>query len=79
MSNGMRLAEPVTRPPWRKRWSPLAREITIVLIVKLAALTFLWWAFFSHPVTRRMTIDAGQVGAHLAGNPAPKESASADR
>ncbi|HEX7271422.1 MAG TPA: hypothetical protein VF420_04635 [Casimicrobiaceae bacterium] len=79
MSNGMRLAEPVTRPPWRKRWSPLAREITIVLIVKFAALTFLWWAFFSHPMARYMTIDAGQVGAHLTGNSAPKESASADR
>ena len=78
MSNGMRLAEPVTRPPWRKRWSPLAREITVVLIVKFAALTFLWWAFFSHPVTHHMTIDARQVGVHLAGSAAPKESASAD-
>jgi len=37
------------RSLWRN-WlpaDPLAREITVVLLVKLAAIFLLWWAFFS--------------------------------
>jgi hypothetical protein len=59
--------------------SPLGRDVAIILAVKFAALVLLWWAFFSHPVARHMTIEASQVEAHLAGNPAPGESTNAAR
>jgi uncharacterized membrane protein len=67
---------------WRARWvrlSPLGRDITVVLVVKLAALGLLWWAFFSHPAARPMTVDPAPVDAHLLPSASPEEFPHADR
>ncbi|MHB8533896.1 MAG: cytochrome oxidase putative small subunit CydP [Sulfuricaulis sp.] len=37
------------------RDKPLAREITLVLLVKLFLIFGLWYAFFSHPIDRELT------------------------
>ena len=37
------------------RNNALAREITIVLLVKLFLILGLWYAFFSHPLDRHLT------------------------
>ena len=55
------------------RWSSLAREITIILIVKAAALYLIWFAFFSHPMGRHL--DAGGVAQSLVPTPAAKAQA----
>jgi len=49
------------------RANPLARHITIVLVVKVLLLTLIWWLFFRLP-------DSGMseridVGAHIAAPP----------
>ena len=41
----------------------LALEITLVLMIKLAALAMIWYVWFSDPEERR--IDAERVGARL--------------
>jgi hypothetical protein len=63
----------------RVRLSPLGRDITMVLALKLAALAILWWAFFSHPVARHMVVEAGKIEAHFAPVTASEESSSAVR
>jgi len=53
---------------WRgaiSRLSPLAREITLVLILKLALLGLIWWAFFSEPAARHMRLDPDRVQQQL--------------
>jgi hypothetical protein len=47
---------------WR---DSLAREITLVLVVKIALIFALWWFFFDLPDNQH--IDATQVGSHLVG------------
>jgi hypothetical protein len=67
---------------WRARWrrlSPLSRDLTALLVVKLAALGLLWWAFFSHPLAQHRGVDPPRVAAHLAAAPSPEQSAHADR
>ena len=54
-------------------------DITVILVAKLAALTLLWWAFFSHPATRHTVVDSPRVAAHLATASNPEQSAHADR
>ena len=54
----------------RPRWSSLAREITIVLVVKTIALSLIWLAFFSSPAGRHL--DAGGVAQSLLSPPAHK-------
>ncbi len=63
----------------RVRLSPLGRDISIVLAVKLAALALLWWAFFSHPVAPDMSVPAPSVAAHLVPPMTPEQSPHADR
>ena len=41
----------------------LAREITVVLMIKLAAMAMIWHVWFSDPEERR--IDAERVGARM--------------
>jgi len=68
MSDRGDLIELLTLPRWRARWarlSPLGRDIIVILVVKFAALALLWWAFFSHPAARHMTVEAPRVEAHL--------------
>jgi alkylhydroperoxidase family enzyme len=67
---------------WRARWgrlSPLSRDISLVLVAKLAALGLLWWVFFSHPAPRQSVVDSPRVAAHLATASNPEPSAHADR
>jgi len=66
---------PVPRPP--RRFSPLAREITVVLVVKAAALYVIWLAFFSAPAGR--SLDAGGVAHSLVSPPAQAEPQETDR
>jgi hypothetical protein len=41
----------------RRRISPLARDIGVVLVVKALVLTALWFAFFRDPTAPGMTMD----------------------
>ncbi len=54
----------------RPRWSSLAREVTIVLVVKMIALSLIWLAFFSSPAGRHL--DAEGVAQSLLPPPAHK-------
>lgn len=49
----------------------LALTIALALVVKLALLYGLWYAFFSHPQTRKMRLPTAQVERHLLAAPAP--------
>ncbi len=51
---------------WRH---PLVREIALVLVVKIALIFGLWWAFFDLPDDQR--VGAVQAGAHVAGTALP--------
>ena len=58
--------------PFLQRWrgaisrlSLLAREITLVLLLKLLLLGLIWWAFFSEPPARHMLLDPGRVQQKL--------------
>ena len=70
------MADSGSRP--RRRWSSLAREITVILVIKAAALYVIWLAFFSAPFGRHL--DAGGVARSLVDPPAqatPQETDSA--
>jgi hypothetical protein len=54
-------------PAGGRRHRTLRREITWVLIMKLAALTLLWLAFFSP--SHRPQVDGRTVGERLGANP----------
>jgi hypothetical protein len=72
----------LTPARWRARWvrlSPLCRDLTLVLVVKFAALGMLWLAFFSHPAARPTPLDSPRVGAHVAPAPDSGQAAHADR
>jgi hypothetical protein len=63
-----------SRPSPKGRLSPLSRDILIILAVKFVLLAGLWWAFFSHPVARDMSVDPQRVDARLFG---PSRASSA--
>lgn len=78
---GDRTGQP-PRPRWGARWvrlGPLGRDLTVVLAVKIVALALLWWAFFSHPVTRHMQIASPTVAAHLVPAASPEHPPHAYR
>ncbi len=55
------------------RGNPLAREITVVLLVKLLLIFGLWYAFFSHPIERQLTdrgVSAVILGQNARATPA---------
>ncbi|RQS66292.1 hypothetical protein DID96_24375 [Burkholderia sp. Bp8963] len=62
---------------WRGRiatWArgpTLARDITFVLIVKLALLMALKYAFFNHPQAEHMSLPPAAVAEKLLSVPAP--------
>lgn len=65
---------------WQARWlrlSPLGRDITVVLVVKLGALALLWWLFFSHPAARHPAPLWPAASAPIS--PTPERSPHADR
>ncbi|MEB0010164.1 hypothetical protein QN379_23295 [Glaciimonas sp. Gout2] len=55
---------------FQKRWSrlPLAVEITIIVIIKLALLFVLWKLFFSEPQTKKMRMPSALVEQHFLTN-----------
>ena len=82
MSDRGDLIERLTLPRWRARWarsSPLGRDLAVILVVKFAALALLWWAFFSHPAARHMTVEPPRVETHLIPSTNPEESPRAVR
>jgi len=44
---------------------PLALEITLVLIIKLAIIFLLWKTFFSKPQAKKMLVPLPQMEQHL--------------
>lgn len=52
-------------PIFSKSQQPLAREISVILIVKILLLLLLWWLFFQVPESRR--IHTPQVSTHVVG------------
>ena len=61
---GLRNSLAAARARWL-RLSPLARDITLVLLAKAAILGLLWWAFFSTPTAPRMAMDPQRVESRL--------------
>jgi hypothetical protein len=55
----------------KKRFTrlPLAVEITLILIVKIALLALLWKAFFSEPQTKKMRMPTALVERHFLSQP----------
>ena len=75
---------PLRPPPenWRERLvraSPLARDITIILLVKAGALALLWWAFFAAPFARQLTLDPKAVDRQLLTMPPAGDAGRAAR
>ena len=62
---------------WRR--SPLARDIVVILVVKVLVLYALWFAFFRAPVARHMTMDPKAVELQVAGPRPPSEAPNAVR
>ena len=59
--------------PRRRRFSPLARDIVVILIVKAFLLGLLWLAFFRSPAAPQMTMDPQRVEQNiLAPTPSPE-------
>ncbi len=48
---------------------PLALEITLILVVKVALLFVLWKLCFSQPQVKKMRMPTNQVEQHLLGSP----------
>lgn len=73
----------MTRPiSARWRWPrlthlPLALEIALALLFKLALLLALWHAFFSQPQARHMLLPTPQVEQHLLAGAAPAAASTA--
>ena len=55
---------------------PLAREISLAVLLKIAILTILWAMFFSAPQTRKMAMPTLQVEQHLLAETAASNSPS---
>jgi hypothetical protein len=74
------MPEPHSRPPRSQRLA-LWQEITLVLVIKLIALYFIWLAFFSAPTGRHL--DADGVSQSLLttppSNPYQQETGHAPR
>ncbi|MBU9519891.1 cytochrome oxidase putative small subunit CydP [Burkholderia multivorans] len=69
--------EPARTRGWRARvvaWAhgpTLARDITLVLILKLILLMSLKYAFFNHPQAEHMSLPPAAVAEKLLSVPAP--------
>ncbi len=61
------------RPPSRRTWwsrqSPLARDITVVLIVKAVLLGLLWFTFFRAPAAPGMSMPPHEVAHRMITQP----------
>ncbi|MEO8599687.1 MAG: cytochrome oxidase putative small subunit CydP [bacterium] len=54
---------------------PLALEITLALLLKIAIIFALWYAFFSNPQTKHMLLPTEQVEQHLLTSASDSNSA----
>ena len=72
-------ARPASRLGQWQRLSPLARDIVIVLVVKVLVLCAIWFAFFRTPVARHMTMEPREVEQQVAGPGVHPEPAHAVR
>ena len=65
---------PTAGPPSRqRRFSPLARDIALILMVKAIVLAFLWFAFFRSPAAPHMAMEPQRVERNiLAPAPSPE-------
>jgi hypothetical protein len=59
------IRDPLQADDWWRH--PLAREIAVVLAVKLALLFLLWWLFFDLPADRQ--VDTDDVRTFITGSP----------
>jgi hypothetical protein len=66
----MRFLLALCRAHW-KRLSPLARDVTFVLVLKVTALSILWALFFSAPLARHMNVAPDRVAERLLAPSAP--------
>jgi hypothetical protein len=66
------------RDRW-KRLSPLTRDVTFVLVLKVTGLCLLWSLFFSAPMAHRMSLLPDRVAERLVAPPPPSEEADARR
>ena len=64
------------RARW-KRLSTLTRDVTLVLLFKLAALGLIWWLFFSAPLAPRMQVAPDRVADRLLAPLPPPAAADA--
>ena len=64
------------RARW-KRLSPLTRDVTFVLVLKVWALALLWSLFFSAPLARHMSVAPDQVAQQFVSPSAPPKEADA--
>lgn len=51
--------------PQRRPFSPLARDLALILIVKAIVLGILWLAFFRSPAAPHMTMDPQRVEQNI--------------
>jgi hypothetical protein len=59
------------------RWrSVLRRELSLLLLLKVAALVLLWWLFFSP--AHRIAVDGAATGRRLALEQSPASAAKSD-
>ena len=73
----MRSLLAVCRARW-KSLSPLTRDVTFVLVLKVTALSILWSFFFSAPLARHMSVVPDRVAERLLAPAAlPPEAADA--
>jgi len=63
----------------RRRLSPLARDIVVILAVKAVVLGILWYAFFRAPAAPQMTMDPLRVEQKVLGPSPLPESPDAFR
>ena len=73
---------PAVRTPLRERWrrlTPLARDVTVILLVKAVLLGVLWFAFFRAPLAPHMVMDARHIDSRLIGAGAAPEAPHAVR
>jgi len=68
------------RSRWRNRFiawvrgPTLARDLTIILVIKFVLLMTLKYTFFNHPQAEHMTLPPEQVARALLSAPAPHPS-----
>jgi len=74
----MRSILAVYRARW-KRLTPLTRDVTLVLVLKVTGLGILWLLFFSAPLAQHMSLVPDRVAERLMFQPPPAGETDAHR